>query len=166
MDGVKNVYAAAQKWVNSALREDDSLFTPRKAIWTKELLGELRERYLNQPDIGHGNFYDKLSQQLDGSPPEVYQLMGEVLYAHFLIVWHGSGGMTRVTKEDRIYRVLDWSKQEISIPEHLTDGLSPGIAAFGPGQSRRPFMVGFLIEFVEQWKKMEPIERDNLLDDP
>ena len=166
MDGVENVYAAAQKWVDSALRKDDSLFTPGKPMWTRELLGELRERYLNQPDIGQGNFYNKLRQQLDDSPPEVYQLMGEVLYAHFLIIWHGTGGMTRDTKVERINRVLEWSEQQIAVPEYLVAGLTPGIAAFGAGQSRRPFMVGFLIEFVEHWKTMEPLKRDHLLDDP
>ena len=166
MDGVENVYAAAQKWVDSALRKDDSLFTPGKPIWTRELLGELRQRYLNQPDVGQGNFYDKLRQQLDDSPPEVYQLMGEVLYAHFLIIWHGAGGMAGDTKVERINRVLEWPDQQIAVPEYLVAGLTPGIAAIGAGQSRRPFMVGFLIEFVDQWQALEPGERDLLLDDP
>ena len=163
---IENVYAAAQKWVDRALRKDDSLFTPGKPIWTRELLGELRERYLNQPDVGQGNFYDKLRQQLNDSPPEVYQLMGEVLYAHFLIIWHGAGGMTGDTKVERINRVFEWSDQQIAVPEYLIAGLTPGIAAFGPGQSRRPFMVGFLIEFVDQWKTLEQSDHDRLLDDP
>ena len=166
MEGVENVYAAAQKWVDCALKADDSLFTPGKPIWTRELLGELRQRYLNQPDVGQGNFYDKLRQQLNDSPPEVYQLMGEVLYAHFLIIWHGAGGMTGDTKVERINRVLEWPDQQIAVPEYLIAGLTPGIAAFGPGQSRRPFMVGFLIEFVDQWKTLEQSDHDRLLDDP
>ena len=87
-DGAENVYAAAKKWVDCALRKDDSLFTPGKPIWTSEWLRELRERFLDRPDVGQGSFYDKLKQQLEDSPPEVYQLMAEVLYVHFLIVWH------------------------------------------------------------------------------
>ena len=156
----ENVYAAAQKWVDSALRKDDSLFTPGKPIWTRELLGQLRERYLDQPDVGEGTFYDKLRQQLEGSPPEVYQLMAEVLYVHFLVIWHGQGGMRGDTKTERITRVLGWSDQTVEIPEHLIAGLAPGIAAVGAGRSRLfPFMVGFLIEFVDQWKEQEPGER-------
>ena len=168
--GVENVYSAAQSWVYSALRKDDSLFTPRKPIWTRELLRELRECYLDQPDVPGEDFYDKLRKQLEGRSPAVYQLMAEVLYVHFLIIWHGHGGMTGETKIDRIDRVFDWSDhwsdQPIAIPDHLTAGLTPGIAAFGPGQSRRPFMVGFLIEFVDQWKTLEQSDHDRLLDDP
>ena len=44
---------------------------------------------------------------------------------------------------------------------------SPGIAhpgiAFG---TYRPYQVGFLIEFVEQWKEQAEAERNRLLDDP
>ena len=174
--GVENVYSAAENWVDCALRKDDSsLFTPGKPIWTKDLLGELRECYLDQPDVPGEDFYDKLRKQLEGRSPAVYQLMAEVLYVHFLIIWHGHGGMTGETKIDRIDRVLDWSDhywsdhssdQWIVIPDHLIAGLTPGIAAFGPGQSRRPFMVGFLIEFVDQWKTLEQSDHDRMLDDP
>ena len=90
--GVENVYAAAEKWVDCALRSDDSLFTPGTPIWTSQWLGELRERFLDRPDEGEGNFYEKLEQQLAESPPEVYQLMGEVLYSlpHYL-AWDHEG---------------------------------------------------------------------------
>ena len=53
--GVDNVYAAAQKWVDCALRSDGSLFTPGKPIWTRQWLGELQERFLDRPDEGEGN---------------------------------------------------------------------------------------------------------------
>ena len=45
-------YAAATRWVDCALRADDSLFTPGKAIWTRGLLAELHSRFLDQPDEG------------------------------------------------------------------------------------------------------------------
>ena len=163
MDGVENVYAAAQKWVDSALRKDDSLFTPEKPIWTRELLGELRQQYLNQPDVGEGGFYDKLRQQLEGSRPEVYQLMAEVLYAHFLVIWRE--GMKSDTKESHINETIEWSGQQVTIPDDLLGGLTPGIARIGQAYSRLlPFMVGFLIEFVDQWKEHNPGER--LLNEP
>lgn len=162
--GVENVYAAAEKWVDCALRSDDSLFTPGKQIWTSQWLGELRERFLDQPDEGEVGFYQKLKQQLACSPPEVYQLMGEVLYVHFLIIWHRS--MKGDTKLARIDQVLGWSKQGVKIPVPLIAGLIPGIASLGAGATHRRSYVGFLIEFVEQWKEQERDSRLLLLADP
>ena len=164
-DGADKVYAAAQKWVDCALRSDGSLFTPGKQIWTSKGVGKLREQFLNQPDPGEGSFYDKLRQQLEGSPPEVYQLMGELLYVHFLIIWPAS--MRGDTKEDRINEVLGWSNQHVGVASDLVPALSAGIANMGAGVARyRPFYVGFLIEFVEQWNEQERGERDRLLKDP
>lgn len=83
----EQVYAAAQQWVNCALRSNDSLFTPGQEIWTPELLRELHTRVLNRPDEGPEEHLKKLERQLTDSPPEVYQLMGEVLYLHYLPVY-------------------------------------------------------------------------------
>ena len=161
-DGVEKVYAAAEAWVSRALRSDDSLFTPGTPIWTSELLGELRRRFLDQPDEGSDSFVEKLERQLGSSPPEVYQLMGEVLYFHFLIVWTRSGTNERKVIEN----VLGWSPVPVKIPPNLVESLTPGIAAPGTYfHTGRPFQVGFLIEFAEQWKGQDPVERDRLLDD-
>ena len=161
--GAEKVYAAAEKWVEGALRADDSLFTPGKAIWSSRWLGELHERFLNHPDESSDSFLEKLQQQLADSPPEVYQLMGEVLYFYFLIVTTKNS-----TNEQRVIdTVLGWSPSPAEIPQELVVGLTPGIA--NPGQyfhTRRPFQVGFLIEFVESWKEKGPDEQHRLLVDP
>ena len=105
----------------------------------------------------------KLERQLADSPAEVYQLMGEALYFYFLIV-----STTNSAREQRVIdAVLGWSPAPVAIPQNLVASLTPGIAT--PGQrfhSGRPFQVGFLIEFVEQWKEREPRERDRLFGDP
>lgn len=159
-DGAENVYAAAQKWVDCALRSDNSLFTPGTVLWTSEWLSELHARFLNQPDEGQGRFDQKLEQQLANSPPEIYQLMGEVLYFHFLIVsTDGSGGTRPNTKKSGIDQVLGWSKQAPEIPPDLVTGLAPGIARPGVAfHTLRPFQVGFLIEFAEHWKELDTYE--------
>ena len=163
--GVEKVYEAASQWVERALHSDDSLFTPGEAIWTSENLRQLRERFLNRPDAGESeDFYQKLETQLKDSPPKVYQLMAEVLYVHFLIIWQGA--MRRDTKADRINRVLQWSDSPVVIPDRLIAGLNPGIVHPGQGFSRyRPYQVGLIIEFVEQWKDLESWDQQLLLDD-
>ena len=156
--GIENVYTAAQLWVDAALRMDDSLFTPGERIWTRELLGELRECFLDSPDTGEGGFYDKLEAQLAGRTPQLFQLMAEVLYAHFLILWKTNIGGD--TKLERIRRIIGWSGHQIEIPEKLIAGLTPGILNVGAGwSSLLPFMVGYIIEFAESWKEQQANER-------
>ena len=163
--GVENVYAAAEKWVDSALRSDDSLFTPGTPIWTGKWLGELRARFLDRPHVGEGGFFERLEEQLKGSRPEVYQLMGEVLYATYLIV--SVRNIKSATKQRRINEVLGWSPPPTKLPSQLIDGLDPGIG--GSGQfymANFPTVTGFFIEFTEQWKELEAAARDTLLAEP
>lgn len=160
-DGAEQVYAAAQKWVNCALLANDSLFTPGKPIWTPELLGELHTRVLNRPDEGSGSFLEKLGQQLAGSLPEVYQLMGEVLYVYYLPVF-----IKPKTKNDLVATVLGWSPTPVEIPAELCNGFQRGFVSLGIGMLLTPYQVGTLIETVEQWKELRPGEAEHLARSP
>ena len=161
--GTEKVYAAADLWAKRALWVDDSLFTPGESIWSTRVLGELHRRFLDNPDDSDNSFPEKLKRQLVGSPPEVYQLMGEVLYVYFLIV----AAKDSANEQKRIIEVLSWSPAPVEIPSDLVAGLTPGLAT--PGHffhTARPFQVGFLIEFAEQWKEQEPAEQRRILGDP
>ena len=159
-EGAEKVYAAAQRWVDCALRADDSLFTPGEQIWSSRWLRGLRERFLDNPNEFGGNFVQKLRQQLEGSAPEVYQLMGEVLYSHVLI-------LTKVgNKQQRILEVLGWSPTAVEIPPECIVGLQSGFINPGIANVFLPYRVGTLIEFVEQWKEQTPAERERLLGEP
>ena len=161
--GTEKVYAAAAKWVERALRADDSLFTPGKAIWSRRWLGEVHQRCLNHPDESSGNFLEKLQEELEGSPPEVYQLMGEALYCHFLI----ASTKSSPNEQQLIDTVLGWSPAPVEIPQELVGGLTPGITHTGRFfNTSRLFQVGFIIEFVESWKENGSDEQDHLLANP
>ena len=162
-EGADRVYRAAQAWVDAALRSDSSLFTPGEPIWSIPRLRELRERFLDQPDESKMKFLEKLRGQLDDGTPEVHQLMAEALYLHLLIVSTRNGDNKRHT----IDTVLNWSSSPVAIQEDLVAALTPGIA--NPGQYfhvKRPNQVGFLIEFVEQWKELGADKQTRLLTDP
>ena len=156
-DGVESAYAAAGAWVDCALRADGSLFTHGETIWTRDLLGELHRRFLNRPDDSKSPFLQKLEVQLSGSPAEVCQLMAEVLYVHYLLLH---------PNEQAIRTVLGRSPAPVNIPTELVDGLRFTFINPGAGMANIPFQVGTLIETVEQWKELEPGERDRLLEDP
>ena len=163
-DGVEKVYAAAVTWVDRALRSDDSLFTPGTAVWSSRGLAELRTQFLDRPDEGPADFYDKLRAQLEGSPPEVYQLMAEVLYMQFLFAHANT--MKAETKKNRIEQVLRWGAPIRAIPEDLVSGLERGIGGNQALLRLRPNCAGFVIEFVEQWKEASPGVQDERLRDP
>ena len=162
-EGAEKVYNAAQEWIEQALRRDGSLFTPGKNIWSSHWLGQLHQRFLNNPDESRASFDEKLRRQLDGSPQEVYQLMAEVLYIHFLV----AGNMTSATKQARINQVLGWGPTRVEIPAKSIESLGRGILNPGTAfNTYRPFQVGLIIEFVEQLKGKSPDEREQLLNDP
>ena len=164
-EGAEQIYDIARTWVDRALRSDDSLFTPGKPIWSTQWLGELHRRFLDRPDAGDGGFTDKLRVQLEDSPPEVYQLMAEVLFTHLLIVWPDTMGKS--AKTNLIDEVLGWGPADIQIPGRMADCLAYGIARPGMAYlTYRPFQVGLIIEFVEQWKSQAADERSRLLSDP
>ena len=133
-EGAERVYVAAEKWIDCALRNDDSLFTPGKPIWSSECLAELRDRFLERPDVGEGNFYEQLKTQLEGCSAESHQLMAEVLYVHLLFI--SEGGMRGDTKKERVEQVLGWGAPISKVPSDLVNGLSPGLG--GPNGSSVP----------------------------
>ena len=162
--GVELTYNAAKQWVARVLRDDDSLFTPGQAIWTTEVLEEVRAGFMDNPDPGQGTTFQKLEHQLNGSTPEAYQLAAEALY--FVYLTPHVPSIRGTTKLERVKRVLGWSGQEIAIPDDLIAGLAPGIATIGRAfTSGLPAYLGFIIEFVEQWKQTQD-DIEGRLQDP
>ena len=156
---VEQTYAAAQAWVDRCLRADDSLFTPCRAIWTPPRLAQLRQLVLDRPDVPVKGFLGNLKLLLDGSPEEVYQLMGEVLYVYYLI-------LARVgDKRQQINQVFEWELLP-EIPSYLVGGLQAQFIGLGAGIGFMPYRVGTLIEFVEQWKELDSGEQEDRLNDP
>ena len=146
-----DVYEAADLWIDCALRSDGSLFTPGTPIWSEKWLGEARTRFLDKLDALKGaGFFAKLPAVLAGSPPEVYQLMGEALYVSYLILWKGAVGQEK--KIERVNEVLGWSPNPISLPDNLHDGLESGIMAPG-GFVAFDANLAVVVDFAELWKK-------------
>ncbi len=117
----------------------------------------MHSRFLDRPDESKRAFLKKLQDQLQGSPPHVYQPMGEILYVHYILL---------DTNEQAVRTVLEWSPSPIPIPPDLSDG--PKCFFINPGQGRTniPFQIGTLIETVEQWKELATAARRHLLSDP
>ena len=105
-----------------------------------------------------------MRQQLEDCSPEAYQLMAEALFVQFLIIWHGQMGQD--AKRSQVERVLSWGAPVSGIPDHLAVGLTPGIAASMALALGRPYQVGYILEFVEQWKTQTADALEERLVDP
>src|SRR5262249_56864511 len=75
-------YAAAQRFVDAALRADDSLFTPGRPIWTAVNIDELYRRFAAELDTSDDSFENKFHRELEGAPAENYQLAREPVFLH------------------------------------------------------------------------------------
>jgi hypothetical protein len=161
---VQPFYAAAQRFVDAALRTDDSLFTPGTAIWSIANIDDLYRRFIEQPDLGGDSFEAKFQRQLAGAPPAIYQLAGELIYVHLLIA---AGNIGYQAKRALITMVLNWSPTPITMPAELDQALRQGLARVGVAYlTYRPYQLGFLLEFVRHWKRMPEAERSAALSDP
>ena len=168
-DGADRIYAAADEWVERALRSDDSLFTPGVPIWSSERLEEL-SRVLGQPydesaSVGLGGKYlATLRLRLANSTSEVHQLMSEILYVHLLIASNKKGD----TKRQWIETVLGWPTPSIEIRNPvISDGFAIGFADPGAQfDTNREQQIQFLIKFAETWKEEPAEEQRHLRNDP
>jgi hypothetical protein len=164
-ENARNFYPVAERFVDAALRHDDSLFTPGRPIWTYAGLNEIYERLMLNLDTSSGSFMSKFEQQLAGALAEVYQLAAEVIYMHVLFAYRTS--ITGAKKRALVNAVLSWSPTPVSMPEELDKALSDGLAKMGVAfGTYRHFQVGFLLEFARSWKELSRPEQDRLLADP
>ena len=146
------VYEAADLWIASALRSDDSLFTPGIPIWSEDWLGKARERFLDRPHVWKGkDFFERgLPAVLAGSPPEFHQLMGEALYVAYLIIYKDAVGQAK--KIERVNQVLKRSCKPVEFPDNLHAGVENGIMSPGPFIDYGD-RLAVVVKFVEWWKK-------------
>ncbi len=162
---IEKVYQAAKAYVEAALRNDDSLFTPGRPVWSQENLDTLHREFVENPDTGASSFLEKLHKQVGSCRGEVVQLMAEIIYVHLLIA-HQSV-MLGDTKRELVNTVLRWMAQPVEIPAQLNEALEVGIV--GPGVSfltHRPFLLTYLVAFHRRWKQLDSPSQRKLLGDP
>lgn len=157
-------YAAAETFVDRALRRDDSLLTPGVPIWSLANLDELDEKYVRRPEVGEGSFEDKLKVQLADASPSGVQLMAEILFAYYLLA---HGNITGTTKRERLNQVLGWLPDPVSLPSDLDAVLDGGVGSGGVGfQTFKWASVAWFVRFGQHWKRLSDDERGHALTEP
>jgi len=162
VSGEDQVYAAARLVLERGFVQDDSVFTPGRAVWTRENALDLAYR-LEHPPAGPGSFLDKLRVELADASPEVVQLAAEVLYLHLLPVL----GMNGSTKRLALRKVFDESAGTLKLPADLDGALDNGVIWVGIAYYRyRPAQVIWLANIVAAVKALAPDLRADLLKSP
>ena len=159
------VYDAAQRWVDAALRKDDSLFTPGHSIWSLANLNDFHQRFVGQPEVPGKSFSEKFQRQLAGAQPSTIQLAAEVLYVHYLIA--GPFAISAKTKRNSIAEVLSRAGSGLSIPNELDKVLDFGILR--PGIAFNAFkhaQVQFVADFSRHWKQQSLGRREESIQNP
>lgn len=160
--GADDVYQEFEHFVEQALRSDGSMFTPGARIWTLENLTALHRHFNEQPDESSERFEKKLAGQLSGAPPEVVQLMAEVVHVALSIV----DDTTMDAKKKSIRQVLELSSGKPPMDSALAR-VVPGIVGGGLSfKTLKPFQLWYLIDFVKAWKEQPAEQQREMLNDP
>jgi len=158
-------YATAARFVDVALRRDDSLFTPGHPIWSLPNLEELKRLYVDAEDLGPGTFEEKLRVQIGSGSAGAIQLMAEIHYVYFLPA--STRSITADTKRQRIREILSWIQPPVELPTDLAGALDRGVAGAGIGFSTYKWAsISNFIRFGVAWKGLSSEERDRALADP
>ena len=159
----ETINTAAQRWVDSCLKIDGSLFVPGGTIWSQETVHELHRRVVVEAITGREPFFDKLERQLVDAEPSVIQLMAEL---QFISLLHfKKKAIKPATKRAQIDRVLGWFDDSVTIPEDLTAALDGGFDGYTTMRFRFK-EIGFMIRFTRRWKVQSSQQCELLLGDP
>lgn len=156
-------YAAAERFRDACLRGDGSLLFDNAAVWTTENLAKLHQGFVASPDEGERSFVDKFRDQVKPAGQPVIRLAAEALCAYFLFPSNVGG----YRKRELVNEVLSWGGDSLTTDHAISVAFEKGIGSGGQGyNTRRPFEIGFLIDFAIAWKKLTDAEREQALADP
>jgi 5-methylcytosine-specific restriction protein B len=158
-----HVDAAVQRWRDDCLFEDGSLFFTGEQIWTYDHAQELVTQFNENELTDKRSFEEKLAEQLDPVSERAKVLMAEVIAVYFFFA--SSVGGPR--KRELVSFVLALAERELPEDKLATRAFGFGIG--GPGQafnSRRPYLLQYLISFAARLKNVDEDERREVLADP
>ena len=79
------IYNAFQMFLDSCIRNDNSLLWPSERVWTLDNIRDLKRRFIDNA-LGDSNesFTVKLQTQMRGANPALWKMMADIYYVYFL----------------------------------------------------------------------------------
>ncbi|BBZ55242.1 McrB family protein [Mycolicibacterium phocaicum] len=148
-----------RRLIESGFGHDDSLLTPGQPVWTAEHLAELKQYYVDQPDVGPDDFFEKLKFQLAPCSSGAVQLFAELLIANMLPLTN-LGGPLKVT---HVRRVLSLATPPIEIPADVEQVLAAGGVYHG-GQAFGNYRWKQLVYLIEVGQHFKALPEQRLVD--
>ncbi|MGJ8649503.1 MAG: AAA family ATPase [Opitutaceae bacterium] len=153
---------AAEKWKNTCLTGEGSVFG-NEPIWSKALLDEFDEHFIQKPDFGEDDFYTKWEKQVKAGSKQLAKLAAEILWLHYLF----PSNVNHKTKVDQICQVYLWSGEQLDPKHPMLEALMSGVGSAGMGYNmRRPDEIEYLLRIVVTFRNLDSKQQDTLLADP
>lgn len=152
-------------FVQRGLRDGTSVFDPNRDVWTVAAISELRQRFIEFPDMGEGTFVGKLQQQLGEASDEARLLMAE------LVAWQVLPSVERAIgfgkKRERISAILQTMSEPAAIPDQVVSGLRKGVVMPGQAMNSNTFQAMVVVlSVVEAYLQSTVETQQKLLEDP
>lgn len=161
-DDLAPVLAAYEKWKDTCLVEDGSLFS-QGPLWTSANVEGVKRAFVDHPDLGDDDFTTKLKGQMKSASAAAKQLMAEMLWAVLLF----PSNVNADTKREQVRDIWALSGQELdeNLPV-LGDDVLAGIGSGGPGfNNYRWRELVYLIALSGDLKRRSAAERRQFLSD-
>lgn len=158
------VFAAADKFKQRCLLNQESLFLDGQTLWTSEHFQSLIANYVDRPDTGDRGFYEKLADQLAICEPLGVALMAEI----FWIVQLGPTNLRAATKIKTLERiwVMNPAASFPTASPFLDLPVLSGLGSAGPGYNNYlPMEITFAVEAFAELVTKPRAERESLLND-
>ncbi|MDK8171276.1 AAA family ATPase [Curtobacterium citreum] len=152
-----------QLFVERGLRDLDSVFAPGRAVWRAEVAAELREHFLEQPEIDGDDFLSKLRNQFSAASDDARLLMAEIICWQILPLQ--TPGERK--KRERVTALLDLMAHPVTIPAEIERAFRSWSFNPGTGMSVQLFRaLSIVVEAVVRWINLPADDRARALDDP
>jgi 5-methylcytosine-specific restriction enzyme B len=158
------VYVLASRFVDDVLVGAGSLFTGRD-VWLLDVIDDVYKRFVENPDLSHEAFTDKLKGQLEGASDDAILFTAECLAVYYLPLITAAVGAKR--KVEVVESVLAWMNEPVDLPEAWREAFSEGLWHPGTHYLTRPdVQFTYFLEFLQAFKALPTDVQQQTVADP